>query len=192
MEPKDRKSFVIAMQALCAAFGRRADEPLLEAYWLGLRQLPLPDVQRAIAQAIAESEHMPRPAHLRKMLGHLSPEMRAVRAWGAVLQAIESVGAYSSVDLGDPAAHAAIRQLGGWPRLCRLTDRELGFAARDFERAYQAHCASPGGAQTVGHLPGVHERTNALSGHPAAPAVRVKIDPHQQALSAHGTPELAP
>ena len=44
---------------------------------------------------------------------------RAQLAWGKALEAMSSVGAYSDVIFDDPAIHAVIEDLGGWPKVCR-------------------------------------------------------------------------
>ena len=42
---------------------------------------------------------------------------RAALAWGKVLEAMSSVGAYSDVVFDDPAIHAAIEDCGGWVKI---------------------------------------------------------------------------
>ena len=64
---------------------------------------------------------------------------RAALAWGKALEAMGSVGAYTDVVFDDPAIHAAIEDLGGWPKVCRTEARELGYMQHRFCEAYRAY-----------------------------------------------------
>ena len=54
---------------------------------------------------------------------------------------MNSVGAYSDVVFDDAAIHAAIDDLGGWPKLCRTDLRELGHLQHRFMQSYHAYTA---------------------------------------------------
>ena len=74
MEANDRPPFVGVIETLAAGFGKPVDEALLDAYWMGLEDLPLPAVMRACARAIKESRFMPVVADLRNMMSVRCPE----------------------------------------------------------------------------------------------------------------------
>lgn len=50
-----------------------------------------------------------------------------------------SVGAYADVVFDDPAIHAAIMELGGWPKLCRTDMKDLGRIQQRFCKAHRAY-----------------------------------------------------
>jgi hypothetical protein len=52
---------------------------------------------------------------------------------------MSTIGAYSDVDFGDSATHAAIRDMGGWPKLCRTDTKELSYLQHRFCELYKAH-----------------------------------------------------
>lgn len=64
---------------------------------------------------------------------------RALLAWGKALEAMRSVGAYQNVVFDDPAIHACIEDLGGWPKLCRTEIGELQFAQKRFCDSHKAY-----------------------------------------------------
>jgi len=60
-------------------------------------------------------------------------------AWGKTLEAMGSVGAYQDVVFDDPAIHAAVEDLGGWPKLCRTETNDLSYAQHRFSESYKAY-----------------------------------------------------
>ena len=64
---------------------------------------------------------------------------RAMLAWGRAHEAMSSVGAYTDVVFDDPAIHAVIEDLGGWPKVCRTEIKELGYLQHRFCEAYRAY-----------------------------------------------------
>ena len=68
MEQDDRPLFVALIETLAAGFGRPVDEAMLDAYWMGLSDLPLPALTYAVSDALRDSVHMPPVATLRKII----------------------------------------------------------------------------------------------------------------------------
>jgi len=64
---------------------------------------------------------------------------RAALAWGKVLEAMGSVGAYSDVVFDDPAIHAAIEDCGGWVKICRSQTEELSYLQHRFCQSHKAY-----------------------------------------------------
>jgi hypothetical protein len=50
-----------------------------------------------------------------------------------------SVGAYTDVVFDDPAIHAVVEDLGGWPKLCRTELKELGYVQHRFCESHRAY-----------------------------------------------------
>lgn len=142
VDPDDKVPFSVAIGALCETFGQQATKPILHGYWLGLQDLELTDVQRAVAVSIRSATSLPRPVELRRFAGEQTGEQRAIAAWGDVLRGL-TIGPYKHIDFQDKLVNAAIRNLGGWPTFCgRFVDEESEKWARlDFIRAYQAFAA---------------------------------------------------
>lgn len=158
-EGDDKARFGEALAALGVAFGREVDEPLLRAYWLALADLGAEAMLRACHQALRSCDRFPVPSELRRLAA--GGPGGAAAAWALVVKAIRAHGAYESVRFEDPAITAAIRQLGGWVRLCCLESHELhAFVAKDFARTYEALATVPLTDELTAPLRGLHEMTN--------------------------------
>ena len=85
---------------------------------------------------------MPKPGEIIASLQGKQGE-QSLMAWVKVTKGIRQVGASKTVIFDDPIIHAVITDLGGWIRLCRMTERELIFQQREFERLYACYLQRP-------------------------------------------------
>lgn len=158
----NQQRFGVLFQALCATFNVEPSEAMAEGYWLGCSDLEQTDFQRGVSRAIRECTFMPKPAELRRLSGEQTEDERAVLAWSTVKDAIQAHGAYRSIEFTDPAINAALRAMGGWPRLCGLEgDAFHTWAEKEFRRQYSAWTNMEPGEQGRS-LPGVQELQNAI------------------------------
>jgi hypothetical protein len=156
----ERRDFVIAMDALAAAFRLELTEPQYEAYWIGLSSLSLSEFRAAVTAAIASCRFMPVPAELRDLAGGESTVLRAERGWAAVHRAIGTVGRYRGVAFEDDLIHAVLRVLGGWSSICTAAPGDIKFIRKDFLRLYSqlaAHGTTP--AERAPILPALDNST---------------------------------
>lgn len=184
MNSSDKEKFAFAIASLFETFSQETTKPIMNGYWLGLGDLSLEAVQGAVALAIRESDHLPRPAELRRLTGEQTKaEDRAIAAWGDVLKAIP-LGAYKHLDFADKLVNATIRNLGGWPSfLSRFTDAEAEKWARiEFCKAYSSFASSGVNGEAIAPLPGLSEVTISASREivPAVP-VRIQCDANRAA-----------
>ena len=158
MDERDRPSFENLLLALGATFRVEITAPLRVGYWLGLRDLPIDAVQEAVAKAMTGSRFMPVPRELRDLAGVASSEQKAIMAWAAVKGAIREVGSYRSVSFDDPTTNAAVRSLGGWPRVCGTDSEELDkWTAKEFQRLYRELAPLHLHQDLTRYLPGLFE-----------------------------------
>ena len=158
-EHRDR--FSKAMQTLAAAFNKEATMDLIEAYWIGLKDLSIEDVEHGAHAALRELEIMPRPAHLRKMSGDVEPSHRAAIAWQAVRTALRRHSVYTSVNFDDPVVNATIRNMGGWVALGERSAEDFDIWTRkEFERIYVAIFHAGVTDEAGAYLCGIHEGNN--------------------------------
>lgn len=171
MRDSDQPQFTELIQALAACFRVDPSPALYEGYWLGLRNLSVEDVSRAVSTAIGTGKRMPYPAELRELAGEAPVSMLAVQAWAVLRQSAARVGAYESVDFG-PILNATIRAMGGWQRFCceELND----FVRKDFERTFSAFATMGVGEEQGRHLVGLHEMSNRGGGFEVKPPVRIQ------------------
>lgn len=164
---------LVAIAALGAAFGKEVSNPMLTGFRLGLNDLAVPDILLAVDRALRECKFMPSVYELRQLAGTMPTESRAVLAWGCVRDSIGRVGGYASVDFDDPIVNAAIRELGGWVKLCDTPAEELDrFIRPRFERTYcvlfQWGVSGESGAPLIGMCDGDNAAKGLLN-HVAEP-----------------------
>jgi hypothetical protein len=137
----DRKDFAELIAAVYAYHRTQVSPAVIAMYWNGCQRWTLEQVRHAIDVLTQDPEAgkwIPKIGDITRVLEGTSTQ-RAAIAWGRVHDAMARVGAYQDVDFGDPAIHAAIQDLGGWPKLCRADARELGFMQHRFGEAFRAY-----------------------------------------------------
>lgn len=181
MDNSEKVEFSVTISAMLETFGQEATTPRLMGYWLGLQDLELPDVQRAVARALRGCKSMPSAAEIRELAGELNPESAAVMAWADVLKALP-LGPYKHVDFEDRVCNAAIRSLGGWPSFIeRFSDAESEKWLRiEFIRAYKSYAGFDCLGEIGKPLAGLAEVT--VSSGKLIPYVPVKIAATNQRL----------
>jgi hypothetical protein len=75
MRDADRKPFAVVIQGLAAAFRVEASTALQMAYWVGLEDLDLEDVQRAALAGLKSCEFFPTVAKLRQLAKKPHPNL---------------------------------------------------------------------------------------------------------------------
>jgi hypothetical protein len=113
----------------------------LNVWWSACERYSIEQVRQALTAHALDPERghfAPKPADLVRQLSGTATD-RAMIAWGKVMGAISSVGAYTDVVFDDPAIHAVVEDLGGWPKVCRGEVSELSYLQHRFTEAYRAY-----------------------------------------------------
>jgi len=184
MTPNDLPRFVQLIAALASNYRQEADEATLEAYRIGLADLPVERIETAVSRAIRECKSLPPAAGLRELAGELLPIHRAVKAWEVFRKAVFAIGPYRSVVFDDPVLTATARNLGGWGQVIEQMETEgEKWVRKDFERVYISLNSSGVARADVQPLPGIHERENKLNGYVDAiqkpVTIRTALPPHR-------------
>jgi len=160
MQSQDSENFGVAIGALAATFGVEATKALILGYWLGLSDMDLGDLQRAVSRAIRECQFMPRPYDLRRLAGEDSPDTAALIAWGDVERSV-NLGPYKHIDFTDKIINAVIRNLGGWPTFIgRFSDAETEKWTRvEFLKCYTVFAKRGVNGDVCKPLPGLSEQS---------------------------------
>jgi hypothetical protein len=162
MNRADYPKFAIAISGMAATFRQEVTEAILTGYRMGLDDLPIESIERAVARALQDCRFMPSVAELRDLAGHLSPSDRAIRAWDVAVHANHLHGYYESVDFDDKVINATIRSMGGWERFCeRFEEEDAKWIRKEFERLYASFCRSGLSPEAAGPLVGFCDRSNA-------------------------------
>lgn len=141
MQPLDRAPFAQLITDVLAYYRQDASRFVLDLWWNACQGFDLEQVRTALQRHCTDPERgqfAPKVADLaRALLGTTTD--RAALAWGKCLEAMGSVGAYTDVVFDDPAIHAVVEDLGGWPKLCRTEMKELGYVQRRFCESHRAY-----------------------------------------------------
>jgi hypothetical protein len=139
---QDQKQDFYALVADALGYWKQdVSEFALQVWWQGCQQYEFEDVSRALSQHATDpdkGQFAPKVADIVRILGGTKSD-RSLREWGRVYAAMSSVGAYQDVDFQDSATHAAIQDMGGWPKLCRSELDQLSYVQHRFCELYKVH-----------------------------------------------------
>ncbi len=141
MQSRDKGAFAALITDVLGFYRQDASEFALSVWWEACKGADMEQIRKALnAHAVhpEKGQFPPKPADIVRELGGTFTD-RALIAWGRVSRAMSDVGAYASVDFGDPVIHAVVRELGGWSAICRVPNDEQQFLQKrfcDFHRTY--------------------------------------------------------
>ena len=141
MKQRDREEFAKLVTDVLAYYRQDASKFTLDLWWNACQTFDLEQVRKALSAHAMDAERgqfAPKVADLVRILAGTHTD-RAALAWGKVLEAIGAVGAYQDVVFDDPAIHAAVEDLGGWPKVCRGDMKDLGYLQHRFCESHKAY-----------------------------------------------------
>lgn len=165
MKEQDKREFVTLLGDVMAFYRQDVSPFAVSVWWQACAPFDIEQVRKALTAHAMDPDRgqfAPKPADLVRQLQGTKTD-RALVAWGKVHEAMGRVGAYQSVVFDDPAIHAAIDDMGGWPNVCRLPTDDLSHTQRRFCELHRAYA----GRGEFAHPPvlvGVHEAENRAAG----------------------------
>jgi len=141
MQRDDAEPFKALMSGVYGFYARDLSEFALSVWWGAMRPFEFDEVKHALNRHVVDpdsGQFLPKPADVVRVLEGGRQDTAAL-AWGKVMKAITGAWASESLVFDDPAIHAAIRDMGGWPLLAAVTNDELPFKQREFETRYRAY-----------------------------------------------------
>jgi hypothetical protein len=132
MQQTDFQSFKALMNGMAKLYERELDGPVLDAYWLALRNWELADFQAASGQLMRTSKFMPRPADFEELRRAARPT--AGEAW-ALARASWRAGEGTS---GDDLIDRVVQMLGGFGAIGHMQSDQMPFLERRFAEHYAA------------------------------------------------------
>jgi hypothetical protein len=115
----------------------------LSVWWQACEAFDFEQVAKALTAHAMDADRgqfAPKPADIVRQLSGTKTD-KAMLAWGKAFDAASRVGAYTDVVFDDPAIHAAIEDMGGWPKFCRTESAELSYLQHRFSESYKAYLA---------------------------------------------------
>lgn len=141
MQPYDRPQFGQLITDVLAYYRQDASSFVLDLWWNACQGFDLEQIRAALQRHCTDPERgqfAPKVADLARILQGTTTD-RAALAWGKVHEAMSCVGAYADVVFDDPAIHAVVEDMGGWPKMCRMPLDELGYLQHRFCEAHRAY-----------------------------------------------------
>lgn len=141
MQASEIDKFQTMLADVMAFYRQDVSSFALHVWWQACQAFDLEQVRRALTAHAMDPERgqfAPKPADLVRVLAGTATD-RAAIAWGKAYEAMSSVGAYTDVVFDDPAIHAVVEDLGGWPKLCRTEIKELSYLQHRFTESYRAY-----------------------------------------------------
>jgi hypothetical protein len=146
---------VIAIRKLFAAYGAEAQLTRAQVYCEHLADLPLEQVEGAIAHAIRTGgDFLPTISALRGIVAEAACKLPGVdEAWAEVMRQVRRVGRYRSPSWSSPSIAAAVDGVGGWQAICNAENE--GIIRAHFARAYEASRGRAVESEQLGEVAGL-------------------------------------
>lgn len=141
MRPEEQKKLTALVTDVMAYYGKNVSEFTLSVWLQACEPFEFDQVKKALSAHATDPERgmfAPKVADIVRILAG-TPTDRSMLAWGKTHEAMSSVGAYTDVVFDDPAIHAVIADMGGWPKVCRYPLDELSYLQHRFCEAHKAY-----------------------------------------------------
>ena len=174
MTPTEKDKFLDVLQGVHDFYGKDMSKFAVSVWAMACETFDVQQVSKALSAHLMDPERgqfMPKPADIVRQLQGTNTD-RSLIAWGKVLDAMQRVGAYSSVCFDDGVIHASITDMGGWMQLCRSKTDDLPFLQKRFCDGYKAY-ANRGDVAYPAVLLGEHEISNIAKGYQSKPPVLI-------------------
>ena len=162
MHEKEKPEFLKMILAVGMLYKETPVTGVIEIYWAALKSLSLQEVGNGITRHVQDADRgrfMPRPADI---LYFARPKKEPVVAWSQVERAMAINGAYKTVQFEDEVINAVVKDMGGWPWICKQ-DLDEPWTQKEFERRYESYRYQ--GLTLNEPLAGLHELNNKNGNH---------------------------
>lgn len=141
MQTHELRAFTGLVTDALAYYRQPVSEFTLQVWLQACRDYTLEQVKKAMTAHATDpdrGQYAPKVADIVRILAGTTTD-RAALAWGKTFEAMQAVGAYTDVVFDDPAIHAVVEDLGGWPKICRSQLDDLSHLQHRFCVAYKAY-----------------------------------------------------
>lgn len=126
------------MDGLSMLFNYKIDPVLYEIYYRALQSLSDEEFVRAVNILVKRNKFMPKPAEILEV-ARGNREAITEQAWQTLVKAINIVGVYEDVQFEDKYLAGSVELLGGWQKLCNMTEEDFKYAHVTFRKIYGEH-----------------------------------------------------
>ena len=137
----EKKDFAIYVSDVMAFYAQPVSNFIIDVWWNACEKYDFDKIKKAFNLHVLDPDRgrfYPKPGDIvQKIEGTISD--RSVLAFGKVFSAIKRVGQYRNLIFDEAAIHAAIEDMGGWPKLCAIEEKNISFFQHQFTESYQAY-----------------------------------------------------
>lgn len=144
MLPNEKQALMALVTDVLGYYRQPVSQFTLSVWWSACQNFTMEQVSKALTAHATDpdkGQFAPKVADVVRILAGTKTD-RSLLAWGRVYEAMCDVGAYQDVDFGDPAIHAAVVDMGGWPKMCRTEMADLSYLQHKFCESYRAYQAA--------------------------------------------------
>lgn len=144
MHHSEKQELMKLVSDVLGYYRQPVSEFTLAIWWAACQPFSFEQVSKALTGHATDpdkGQFAPKVADVVRMLTGTKTD-RSLMAWGRVYDAMCEVGAYRDVDFGDDAIHAAVIDMGGWPKMCRSELSEISYLQHRFCESYRAYQAA--------------------------------------------------
>lgn len=157
----NQQLFAQMFAMLCEVYNRQQTKPLMDGYYLVLKQMSDEDFKASILSLLEGRtfQALPKPAEI---LEYAKPQLEAIASLALqdVERAFAKAGRNTSLIFDDVVVHGVIEAMGGWVYLCGLEKRDWEFKRKDFSKLYIIHAKRDHHPE---HVAGLTERTSGMA-----------------------------
>lgn len=167
MQPSEKPQFAKLVKEVLAYYRQDVSMFVMSVWWEGCKSFDYDQVSRALSSHVTnpdKGEFPPKVADVIRLLQGTKADKSAL-AWSKVYGVMASVGAYTDVIFDDPAIHATIEDIGGWPKVCRTETSEISYLMHRFCESYKAYAGQIGGFKYPRRLPGDRDPDSVYERH---------------------------
>lgn len=135
----DRPQFARDMFMMASGFNAPMNDLRIELYFAALKDLEIGTIEHAITVAVNRCKFCPTIAEIREVVNGSQTD-RAELAWLTWKELAHKHGAYTSLEIADPAfAETILAVFGSWASACSLSLSDEMWAAKrkEFERVFR-------------------------------------------------------
>jgi len=135
MQSTDFERFHALLLGMGELYGKDISNPLLDAYWVALRDWDLADFEAACGHLMKHhKDWMPRPGHFTEL--REAGRSTVGEAWAKAVGWAAS-SAYRDCETGDYLTDKAVRAIGGFKAIAMCDEDKLHFLERRFAEHYE-------------------------------------------------------
>lgn len=141
MIAEEKENFALYLSDVMSFYSQPISNFIIDVWWSACEKYDFDRIKKAFNLHVLDPDRgrfYPKPGDIVQKIEGTVTE-RSLLAFGKMFSAIKRVGQYSNLIFDDAAIHAAIEDMGGWPKLCAIEEKNISFFQHQFTELYCAY-----------------------------------------------------